>query len=176
MKVNIYFFLLFALTFGVSTAVAQNDTTRPPETPPVNAVTQDEKRPNLLLELGLSPDQVDQIRSINKDRRLKTDAAQRAMRAANAALDNAIYADVPDSNEVAARLKEFQIAQAQVVKLRAENEFNIRRILTPEQLVKFRELRRTFNEKRETLKKRAPARRGGAFRPFVAKPAPQRPL
>ncbi|MGI8811967.1 MAG: Spy/CpxP family protein refolding chaperone [Pyrinomonadaceae bacterium] len=168
--------LFLTLAFEVSIAAAQNDPSRQIDKPAQNAATQEEKRPNLLLELGLSSDQIDQIRSINKERRPRMEAAQKAMRNANAALDGAIYADVTSADEVTTRLKEFQAAQAQVVKLRAENEFNIRRILTPEQLVKFRELRRAFAEKRENLKSRLPGRRGTRLRRFLAKPGSQRPF
>jgi hypothetical protein len=41
-------------------------------------------------------------------------------------------------------LKELQLAQAEAAKLRYLNELGLRKILTPEQLARFRELRQRF--------------------------------
>ena len=43
-----------------------------------------------------------------------------------------------------ASLKELQLAQAEAAKLRFLNELGVRKILTPDQLARFRELRRKF--------------------------------
>ena len=121
-----------------------------------------EARPNLMQQLGLSPDQLRQIREINQQRKPEIDAAQSRVRAANQALDAAIYSDNPDENDVKARLNELQQAQAEVARIRFTNEFAIRRILTPEQLGHFRELRRQYaakaiEEKREQRQAQNPA-------------------
>jgi Spy/CpxP family protein refolding chaperone len=106
-------------------------------------------RPNLLRELELSPDQVRQIRLINQERKPQMDIAARRLRQANRALDEAIYSDTVNEQNFAARLAEFQAAQAQIARLRFESELNVRRVLTPEQLLRFRELRRRFAERFE---------------------------
>jgi Spy/CpxP family protein refolding chaperone len=114
-----------------------------------------EDRPNLLQQLGLAPDQLRQIRQLNQQRKPMVDEAQRRVREANQALDAAIYADSVDENDVKARLNELQQAQSEVARIRFTNELAIRRILTPEQLGRFRELRRQFAEQnREMLQER----------------------
>ena len=112
-----------------------------------------QKRPSLLAELNLSPDQVQQIRRINRENQPLLREAQTRLREAKSALDQAIYADNSDETEVRAKLKSVHAAQAEVVKLRSTTEFAVRKVLTPEQLVKFRELRQRFTERTENLPK-----------------------
>ena len=69
-------------------------------------------------------------------------------------LDQAIYADAVNESEIQNRLKELQAAQAEIARIRAMSELEVRKILTPEQLVKFRDLRRLFAEKRENFDER----------------------
>ena len=104
----------------------------------------DEKRPNLLRILGLSQAQMMEVRRINQSRRPHMDAAQARLRDANRALDEAIYADIFDQTSFDVRLKDVQAAQADLARLRFTNEMNIRKLLTPDQLARFRELRRRF--------------------------------
>ncbi len=105
-------------------------------------------RPNLMRELGLSQEQIQQIRRMNAERKPLMNQAQRQLRMANWALDQAIYSDSVNEEEVQVRLKEFQAAQAEMVRLRFTNELAVRKILTPEQLVRFRELRQNFATQR----------------------------
>ena len=107
---------------------------------------------NLMQELSLSPDQLRQLREMNRDRKPRMEAAQTRMREANRALDMAVYSDLLDENDVAARLKEFQEAQAEVASIRFNSEVSLRKILTPDQLVRFRELRARVAENRRTIK------------------------
>jgi Spy/CpxP family protein refolding chaperone len=86
---------------------------------------------------------------MNQERRPAMMQAQRRMREANRDLDMAIYRDSVNDEEFQARLKEFQSAQSELARLRFESELSVRKILTPEQLVRFRELRRRFAEARE---------------------------
>ena len=116
----------------------------------------DDRRPNLLAELGLSPEQLQQIRRMNQERRPAIRDARLKMGEAARNLDMAIYADVVSDEDVKSRLKDFQAAEAELSRLRFESELAVRKILTPEQLVRFRELRRQFAEER---KKKAPERR-----------------
>jgi Spy/CpxP family protein refolding chaperone len=129
---KLLFIILTTLIFTCA-AFAQNDETNPPRDSP--------KRPKLMEALGLSPEQVRQLRKINKAQKPKTETAQRNFRLAKTALDEAIYADSFTESDILAKTKEVQLAQAELIKARAETEFSIRKILTPEQLVKFRELR-----------------------------------
>ena len=137
---------IFAI--GVS---AQNG---PP--PPQNASEFDaqEPRPNLIENLGLSRDQIRQIRIMNRDRKPAMEAAQLRLREANRALDMSIYGDALDENLVQVRLKEFQQAQGEVARIRFQSEVELRKILTPEQLVRFRGLRARVAEARRNGQQR----------------------
>lgn len=131
--------LLLLSLVGCGIAAAQDNP--PPDgvkPPPQN------NKPNLFRELGLSPDQMQQIRRINQERKPQMEDVMRRLREANRALDEAIYADVVDESAVQTRLKEVQIAQAEAARLRFMSELSIRKILTPDQLARFRELRRQF--------------------------------
>jgi Spy/CpxP family protein refolding chaperone len=135
----------------------------------------------MLRELGLSREQIEQIRQVNLERKPLMDEAQRRSRAANRALDEAIYADQLNEAEVEVRLKEAQLAQGELARIRYMNELSVRRILTPEQLTRFRELRRRFDEVRKGFKNRgalggdAPFRRRMHRDDSKAAPGGQRP-
>jgi Spy/CpxP family protein refolding chaperone len=124
---------------------------------PQDIQNQSQERPvdrmNILRELGLSPDQVRQMRLINQDVRIKRQAARKQLNEAGRNLDQAIYAQTVDDALFAQRLKEFQDAQGEMTRVNFENEFAIRKVLTPEQLVRFREIRRRFNEARENFQR-----------------------
>ncbi len=126
------FFIIFALLIFTFAAFAQVDETNQPNQP---------KRPKLMAELGLSPEQVQQIRKINQEQKPKMEMAQRKFRQARKALDDAVYAEEFSETDVQAKNKVVQIAQAEITKVKTETEVAIRKVLTPEQLVKFRELR-----------------------------------
>ena len=118
------------------------------------------QRPNLLEALGLSPDQVKQIRSMNRDRRPLMESAQQRLRETNRALDMAVYRDDLDEVDFRAKLKDFQDAQAEVARIRFQSELSLRKILTPDQLVKFRGLRAKAAEARESFRRRGNGPRG----------------
>jgi Spy/CpxP family protein refolding chaperone len=120
------------LLTSFATAQAQRMQDRPPK----------EFRPQQILrELNLSREQIQQIRRIHEDKREQMDAAQMRLREANRSLDKAIYADNVNEEEIQTRLKEVQLAQADVIKIRNLTELAVRKVLTAEQLSKFRELR-----------------------------------
>jgi Spy/CpxP family protein refolding chaperone len=82
------------------------------------------------------------------------DAAQKKLRDATRSLNETIYADQVNESEVEARIKDRQVAQAEVERLRFMTELAVRRILTPEQLIKFRELRERFEKLRDMSPRR----------------------
>lgn len=129
-------------------------------------------RPNLMRELGLSQEQIQQIRRMNAERKPEMNQAQRRLRMANRALDQAIYSDSVNDEEVQTRLKEFQAAQADMVRLRFTNELAVRKILTPEQLVRFRELRQNFAAQRRQNMRNNPANRRLRLRNRPLRPNP----
>ena len=63
-------------------------------------------------------------------------------------LDDAIYADAFSQESYDARLREVQEAQSEITRLRFEGELAIRKVLTAEQLVRFRTMRELFEEMR----------------------------
>lgn len=141
-------YLVAILLFSAMPLFAQNNAEDTSVKPPTDQTKERSDRPNLFRELGLTPDQIAQIRGINIERKPLMEAATRKLREANKNLDMAIYADAPNEADVQARLDEYRQAQAEVVRLRFMSEFAVRKVLTPEQLVKFRDLRRKFAEMR----------------------------
>ncbi len=137
-------FLLAASAFGQG-GDAENDT---------NATDLPRPRPNLLRELGLSSDQIRQIRILNAELKPTREAAQRQLRDSNRELDQAIYAEVADEALIADKLQRYQTAQAALAKINFENELAVRKILTPDQLIRFREMRRRFAEARQNMQRR----------------------
>ncbi|MDQ4120011.1 MAG: Spy/CpxP family protein refolding chaperone [Acidobacteriota bacterium] len=132
----IFSLLFFAFPDFIETAKAQEPSFPQP-------VAQGQRRGRQLIRLlNLSPEQIEQIRAINQETREQIRQAVQKQREARRALDLAIYADNPNAAEVEQRTRAFGEVQAEVSRLRARTEFRIRQVLTPEQLARFRELRR----------------------------------
>ena len=154
-KLNFLIFLTITLILTFSLAVKAQDEAGEEFRPS----TIRQARPNLLRELGLSREQMQAIRRLNAERKIQMQEAQQMLGEARRNLDLAIYADNVNESEVKARLQDFQTAQAEVATIRSTTEFEIRKILTPEQVARFRQLRREFAEKREVLPNRPRNRR-----------------
>jgi Spy/CpxP family protein refolding chaperone len=134
-------FLFLLLCSGNVSAQDNFDDDNPPN-------DQQPQRPNLLRELGLTQEQIREIRTINQSNRQDLRAAQAKVLEARRNLDQAIYSENANDATVKQRLKDFQDSQAEIARIRALTEFSIRKILTPEQLVRFRELRQQFEQMR----------------------------
>lgn len=135
--------LTLLVTAGAFSNVRAQETSPTDETNPNRAA-----RPfRLLQELGLSPEQIQQIQRINQARRPIVQAAQQRWNEANANLDAAIYADNANEEQIKELTKTAQLAQAELLKEKRLTEYLIRKVLTPEQLVKFRELRERVRER-----------------------------
>ena len=102
----------------------------------------------IMQELGLTPEQVQQIRRINRERKPIMQDAQRRWQTARRDLDIAVYADDSTEEKVKELTKAAQLAQAELLKERTLTEYLIRKVLTPEQLVKFRSLREGLMQRR----------------------------
>ena len=153
-------FLILIAGLLITSAPAQGQHGPPPGSPE-HEDRPDGRRPNLLAELGLSPDQIQQIRRANQERRPAMMEAQRRMCEANRNLDIAIYGETISEADFQTRLKEFQAARAELDRLRFEGELFVRKVLTPEQLIRFREIRRRFAEARQNdMQDRRQLRRG----------------
>ena len=170
---KLFLFLFVGLLMFTFPVTGQDN---PPPGGPENR--RDDSRPNLLAELGLAPDQVQQIRRMNQERRPRIQEARRRMGDAQRNLDMAIYGDVLVSDaEFQVRLKEFQAAEAELARLRFESELAVRKVLTAEQLVRFRELRQRFAEAaRERFPNRRFQRRNPGAPPPNRDAAPKKPL
>ncbi|MEP6902124.1 MAG: Spy/CpxP family protein refolding chaperone [Actinomycetota bacterium] len=141
--------LLIFLTF--STVNAQEPVTPDNQNPNTTTTVRPFK---IFEELGLTREQIQQIRRINQERKPIMQEAQLHWREANRNLDSAIYSDNTTDEEVQTRMKEAQIAQTDLIKARALTEYQIRKILTPEQLIKFRQLREQLMQRINELKNR----------------------
>ncbi len=136
---------LFFLFIGcLITVRAQDETPNPP-------AANQAKRPGLLAQLNLTREQIQQIREINRQNRPPMREANQRLKEANRNLDAAIYGDAADEADIELKIKAVHAAHAETVKLRAQTEYAVRKILTPEQLAEFREIRRrTMMEKEFT--------------------------
>jgi Spy/CpxP family protein refolding chaperone len=128
--------LLLLLTISTSRALAQT-----PGDTPLPEAAQDDQTDDWRGALNLSPDQVGRIRSILQERKFERQAARRRLNQAQRALDDTIYSDNATEAVIEQRAREVAEAQAAEIHLRAMTELNIRRVLTPEQLTTFREIR-----------------------------------
>lgn len=141
---------LTVIVFATGIVFAQDS---PPPNQPFEEPRNGRRR-DVLRELGLTQEQMQQFRRNNQAHRPLMNAAQQKMRDANRELDMAIYADVVSEETVREKLRAFQEAQAEVNRLRFMNELAIRKILTPDQLMRFREIRRRFAEQMQQRPRR----------------------
>ena len=145
-------FLLAMLLLSPIFVLAQEEPR--PEDPRSQFANPNQERPNLLRALGLSREQVQQIRRIKAEHQPLRQAARQKIGETMRNLDQAIYSDSMNEKEVEQRLKEFQMAQAELARINFQDELAVRKLLTPDQLVTFRELRRRFGQARENMEKR----------------------
>lgn len=143
---KLFLILLAGLLITSAPAYGQDG---PPTGNPEHEDRPGNRRPNLLSELGLSPDQIQQIRRLNQERKPAMMEAQRRMREANRNLDIAIYGETISDADFQTRLSALHAARAELDRLRFEGELAVRKVLTPEQLIRFREIRRRFAEARQ---------------------------
>jgi Spy/CpxP family protein refolding chaperone len=141
MRTNIALPLItFCLFAGGIVAAAQEAAPPAAQAPPSGQVG------DIISHLNLTPDQMDKIKAIGAEQRDERQATMRRIRQAEKALDDAIYVENADESVIAARAKEVADARAEQVRLQALREVRIRRILTPEQLVSFLDLRRQVRQ------------------------------
>lgn len=103
-------------------------------------------------QLNLTPEQREQIRSIRGDKKAERASINQRLREANAALDEALDADIPDEAVIERRVRDLVEAQAAAMRIRILTEIRIRRVLTAEQRNLLRSLQRQAKElQRERL-------------------------
>lgn len=146
-------FAAFALGLAASAALlfsaglearAQDDAQEPP--PQREGALPPDARPrdvaSLLRLLNLTPEQVVQLRALRQQHQAEARPLMRRLAQARRALDEAIFADVLDENSIRERAREASEAQAALLRLNTLAEVRVRRVLTAEQLQRFRDLRR----------------------------------
>lgn len=104
-------------------------------------------RPNLLQELGLSRDQVQQLRQINREWNPRRQKAQRDFNEAKRDLDEAIYLDESNETLINQRKESVKLAHSELVNTQTSMQTLIRGVLTNDQLAKFRQLRQQFAQR-----------------------------
>jgi Spy/CpxP family protein refolding chaperone len=117
-------------------------------------------------QLRLTPEQRQAIRQIVAENKDERQIANRRLREANVALDQALDAEPTDENVIEQRINDLSAAQATQLRLRIQTEMKIRRILRPEQIATLRRLRlqvRDVMSPQRLNNPRVPANQG--FRP-----------
>jgi len=97
--------------------------------------------PDLLEQLRLTPEQRQRIRMIQRDTKDERAAIGLRLREANRALEDALDAETIDDNVIEQRMQAVSVAQAAQLRLRIQTEVRIKRVLNPEQLAFWRDLR-----------------------------------
>ncbi len=143
-KIKIIFTVLI-MTLTVSLTNAQN---KPPPSPANDFVENDapQRTDNLAEQLGLSQEQRIQIREMRQQLRPQLQQAQRRFNQTKEELDVLIYSDSLDETTLQTKLRSVVEAQAEITRIRAMSELAVRKVLTPEQLVMFRNLRQRFKQ------------------------------
>lgn len=101
-----------------------------------------------ILQLNLSPEQRERIRTIREQTRIERAAVNERLRETNLALETALDADNPDEAIVEQRMRDVATAQAASMRMRIFTEVKIRRVLTLEQLGILRTLRQQARDAR----------------------------
>lgn len=129
-------------------ARAQNPTTQNPVELAENQVNQANQIPDLR-PLNLSPEQIQKIRAINAELKDQRQTANQRLRLAQRALTEAIESPTTNEALIDQRSREVAEAQATTIRLRSLTEARILQVMTPEQRVRLREMRRNQAMRRE---------------------------
>ena len=120
--------LAAVLLFTVSHSSYAQEPTQPPSQDPIQ-------------QLRLTPEQRQKIRIILAENKDERQIANRRLREANFALEQALDAEPVDENLVEQRINEMAAAQAGQTRMRIRMELKIRRELRPEQLAIWKTIR-----------------------------------
>ncbi len=185
-KLQILTFLAALLFVGVPSATGQ--TMQPQDAPPMPP-----QRPfggDPIRQLNLTPEQREQIRVLKEASREERATVNQRVRETNRALQEVLDTDSPDESVVEQRLREAAAAQAAAMRMRIISEVKIRRVLTSEQRVLLKSLRKQAQEGRgerrlENREQRQNRREDGSLRLreqrkmtgplFRSPPGPRRP-
>src|SRR5437588_5538949 len=157
-------FAFAVLVLSAPVARAQNPATTPAQQQEGAAAQVNSNDPATVLgQLNVSSEQVGQMRAIQGESVPQAKILNQRLNRARRALDEAIYSDEVDEALIEQRARDVAEAQAALVRLRAQTELRVRRVLTPEQLQTFRQMRQ--QARREQRIQRQLNRGAGAQRP-----------
>lgn len=100
-------------------------------------------------ELNLTAEQREQIRMIREQNRAERATINQRVRETNRALEEALDSDNPDQSVLEQRIQEVSAAQAEAMRMRIKTEVKIRQVLTNEQRIMLKEMRRNVHQLRE---------------------------
>ncbi len=153
--------ILCLSTNGVFAQSPEQDGQSPaPPTPEARRGPDDDRQ--LIRALNLTPQQRSEIARIRRETEGQNRVIGQRIRRARRALEEAVYSPTIDERAVDEHSREVAAGETERVRLRAQTELRIRRLLTPEQLDVFRELRRRAAQRgRENRQPGGPALGGG---------------
>lgn len=129
---------------------AQQQATAPPaESQQGQEQTGTQSQVELMRALNLTPEQRAQIAQIRRETEEQAAQLNFRLRRARRALEQAIYSEHADESAIQQRTKEVADAEAARAQMRTDAELKVRRVLTPEQLSVFREMRRQAQQARQ---------------------------
>jgi periplasmic protein CpxP/Spy len=120
-----------------------------------------QQAPDLIEQLRLTPEQRQKIRAIREQSKDERMAVNQRLRESNLALEQALDSDNLDESVVEQRIREVNAAQGAQLRMRIQNEVQIRRVLTPDQISTWRLLRQRTRDVLRSLPN--PRRRAGAM-------------
>ena len=136
-------FMATLLFVGVSAAGQAMPPPAGPPMPPQGPFGGDPIR-----QLNLTPEQREQIRLLREANREERATINQRVRETNRALEEVLDTDSPDESVVEQRVREAAAAQAAAMRMRIISEVKIRRVLTAEQRVLLKSLRKQAHEAR----------------------------
>jgi Spy/CpxP family protein refolding chaperone len=147
--------LLLLVCAAATTAQTPSDDSQPPAREETARPRREAAGPDLVRALNLSNEQRTEIARIRSEVAPQTRAANQRVRRARLALEEAVYAPAADESLIEQRAAEVAAAEGARVRLRSQTELRIRRLLSPEQLNAFRELRlRALARQQQRLNRR----------------------
>jgi len=132
--------LAVTLSAGVSAAAQSGVVPQQPSSSPEASAQQSRPPQDPIAQLNLTPEQRQQIRAIRVESMEERAAINRRLRETKIALDDALNAAPPDEAVIESRARDAGEARAALLRFQAKNEARIRRVLTPEQVQKLKEL------------------------------------
>ena len=134
-------FISAIIFYSFSNVLAQPD---PP--PPGNQFVEN-RQPNLLQQLNLTKDQIQQLRVVNREWQPRLQKSQRDFKTAQLELDEAIYLEETNDEIIKTKMDAVNATHSEMIRTRTMLQTLIRKILTKEQMGRFRQLREDFQQR-----------------------------